>query len=86
MVLEGRLFVSNKLIMIREAEFSDPSLRFSQELEKTLILLCKEMDIPAPMWMSKNTHEFAAFHQTIFFSGQYSEKVKFDKFQIKLIE
>ncbi len=86
MRLEGRLFVSNKLTAIREVEFSDPSMKFSKELECALILLCKEMDVPAPMWMSKNTHEFAAFRQTVFFAGQFTDKVKFDKFQIKQTE
>ena len=41
---------------------------------------------PVPLWMKKNTHEFAAFHQTIFFDEQYPDKVKFDKFQIKMLE
>ena len=83
MILEGRLFVANRMTEIREVEFSDPSLRFSAELEQALILLCRELDIPTPLWMRKNTHEFAAFHQTLFFSDQFNEKVRFDRFQIK---
>ncbi|MBO4635552.1 MAG: hypothetical protein J5685_00225 [Clostridiales bacterium] len=86
MRLQGRLFISNKTTDIKEVTYSDDSVPFSVELERALILLCRELDIPAPMWMAKNTKEFAAFRQTIFFSEQYVEKVRFDKFQIKQLE
>ena len=86
MVLEGKLFVANRMTDIKEIEYSNPELRFSAELSEALILLCKELDIPVPMWMKKNTHEFAAFRQTLFFAEQYTEKVRFDRFQIRLIE
>jgi hypothetical protein len=36
--------------------------------------------------MKKNTREFAAFRQTIFFKEQYTEKVRFDRFQIKQMD
>lgn len=85
MVLEGKLFVANRMIDIKEIVYEEKGVRFSVELEHALVLLCRELDIPVPMWMVKNTHEFAAFHQTIFFSEQYTEKVRFDRFQIKLL-
>lgn len=86
MVLEGRLFVANRMTEIKEVEFSDPEKSFSGVLEGALILLCKELDVPVPMWLKKNTREFAAFHQTMFFKEQYTEKVRFDRFQIKWTE
>ena len=85
MTLEGRLFVANRMTEIKEVTTEDTDTSYSKCLEKALIELCKQMDIPVPMWMKKNTHEFAAFHQTIFFDEQYPEKVKFDSFQIKMI-
>jgi hypothetical protein len=83
MILEGRLFVANRLTEIKEVEYTNDDLTFSMQLENALVLLCKELDIPIPLWLKKNTHEFAAFHQTLFFSDQFNEKVKFDRFQIK---
>lgn len=83
MILEGRLFVANRLTEIKEVEYTNDDLAFSMQLENALVLLCKELDIPIPLWLKKNTHEFAAFHQTLFFSDQFNEKVKFDRFQIK---
>ena len=86
MRLEGRLFVGSRMTEVKEVEYREDGVPFSRELEGALLLLCKELNIPAPMWMSKNTREFAAFRQTMFFSEQYIEKVRFDRFQIKQVE
>lgn len=85
MRLEGKLFKGN--LMIRESVVTrdDPALSFVRELELSLIDLCHALEAPIPLWLSKNTHEFAAFRQTIFFSDQYTETVHFDRFQIRLI-
>ena len=85
MKLEGKLFKGN--LMTREAVVirNDPELSFVKELENALIDLCHVLDIPIPLWLSKNTHEFAAFRQTMFFSDQYTETVYFDRFQIRLL-
>ena len=85
MVLQGRTTKGNRLLKIKEIKYENPDVSFSQELSEAIVILCREMDIPVPMWMKKNTHEFAAFHQTIFFDTQYPEKVRFDSFQIKMI-
>lgn len=87
MRLEGRLYTANRLLDVKEVNIDDdPDLPFSRNLEQALILVCKDLDIPIPMWMKKNTKEFAAFHQTVFFAEQYQEKVRFDRFQIRWIE
>ncbi len=86
MKLEGRLFVANRMTEIKEIETEDTNEPFSTQLGRALVELCRQMDIPVPMWMKKNTHEFAAFRQTIFFKEQYTENVRFDRFQIKEID
>ena len=87
MKLEGRLFIANRMTEIKEVETADNEGEpYSVRLERALVELCRQMDIPVPMWMKKNTHEFAAFRQTIFFREQYTEKVRFDRFQIKEID
>jgi len=86
MTLEGKLFKGNRMTEICEVTTPDREAAFSKLLEEALILLCREMDVPVPMWMKKNTREFAAFHQTIFFREQYTEKVRFDRFQIRMIQ
>lgn len=85
MRLEGRLFRQN--LIIREAIVEQPEtgVRFIKILDDALIQLCRQIDSPLPIWLEKNTHEFARFHQTIFFDGQFTEKTDFDRFQIRLL-
>ena len=86
LVLEGRLFVGNRMTEIYTVDMPEDDRPFSQRLETALVNLCETHDIPVPMWMAKNTKEFAAFRQTIFFADQYIQKVRFDRFQIKLTD
>ena len=85
MKLEGKIFKGN--VMWREATVivDEPQLTFVKELEKALIETCRSLDIPIPMWLSKNTQEFAAFRQTLFFSDQFTEPFPYDRFQIRLL-
>jgi hypothetical protein len=85
MRLEGKYFKGNRMIREAVVTRNDPNLAFVKELELALIDLCHVLDAPIPLWLSKNTHEFAAFRQTIFFSDQYTENVDFDRFQIRLL-
>jgi len=83
--LEGKIFKANLMVATSIVTSDVDSGSFVRDLEQTLIGLCRSLDIPIPLWLSKNTHEFAAFHQTIFFAEQYTEPVKFDRFQIRLL-
>ena len=85
MKLEGKLFKENLVIRQNVVVRDDRDLSFVRELELALIDLCHALEVPIPLWLSKNTHEFAAFRQTIFFSDQYTEQVFFDRFQIRLL-
>jgi hypothetical protein len=67
-------------------EFQDPAKTFTQNLEKCLVELCRALEVPIPLWLEKNTREFARFHQTLFFDGQFTEPIHFDRFQIRWIE
>ncbi|MCQ2532236.1 MAG: hypothetical protein MJ093_05985 [Saccharofermentans sp.] len=86
MVVEGRLYSANKIMAIKTCEYSNEKLSFSQELGEALVLLCKNMEISVPLWLSKNTHEFAQFHSTNFNPDQFNESVSFDRFQFKMLK
>lgn len=58
---------------------------FAKSLDRALLKLCKDMGIPLPIWLQKNTKEFARFHQTYFFKEQFADKTNFDSFQITLL-
>ena len=51
MVLEGRTTKGNRLLKIKEIKYENPDVNFSQELSEAIVILCREMDIPVPMWM-----------------------------------
>ena len=85
MRLEGKLFKGNLMIREEVVTKDEPEVSFVRELEMALVDLCHLIDTPVPLWLSKNTHEFAAFRQTIFFSDQFTETVRFDRFQIRML-
>ncbi len=87
MRIEGRLFLGKQLCRIDTvAQDFAPDVRFSQALEQLLISYCHQVNVSLPLWLEKNTREFAAFHKTIFFADQFMEPVPFDRMQISLLE
>lgn len=86
MKLEGKIFRANLTIGEKTIDRPDTSEPFVKQLETCLILLCRELEIPIPLWLDKNTKEFARFHQTIFFEEQFTEKILFNRFQIKILK
>lgn len=83
--LEGKVFAGGIVRAMAVAEDRDESRRFVSRLEECLRSLCRELAIPIPIWMKKNTGEFARFHQTVFVDEQFHEPVAFDRFQIRLL-
>lgn len=84
MKLNGRIIIENRMVREAAVEDNDERHDFRDKLEKCLIDLCKELDIPVPLWLKKNTRELAIFRRTLFSSEQFMDKVWFDKFEIKL--
>lgn len=86
MKLQGKTYKANIVTIEKIVEKKDHGESFVKDLEWCLIKLCRDMDVPIPLWLDKNTSEFARFRQTIFFEDHFTEKVLFDRFQIKLLE
>lgn len=87
MRLEGKLMQGTRILGIADKPIEEAgSQSFSNALDDALLTLCKSMNVPIPLWMKKNTREFAHFHQTVFFPGQFTETVYFSEFQIRLID
>lgn len=74
------------MIIMEEESVLDGQGRFQKQLETSLVEVCKKMGIPVPLWVGKNTREFARFKWTSFNSDQFFEPVKFDRFEIRLEE
>ncbi len=84
--MEGSIYVANIMtnqVTVREDR---TDLSFAKKVESCLLQICRELDIPIPLWLRKNTNEFARFHQTLFFRESYSEQVVFDRFRIRWID
>ncbi len=86
MKLEGSVYVANVMVAQLTVDEERPDLRFSKQVEVCLLRLCKELQIPIPLWLQKNTKEFARFHQTLFFNESFGEAVHFDRFRIRWIQ
>lgn len=85
--LEGNVFVGNKRLGSYTVIVSeDERLPLSKRLDTSLLELCKSMNVPLPVWLKKNSREFARFRQTIFFPDQFTGTVPFDQFQIRFFE
>ena len=79
-VLKGRMIIVDKESVL------DGTGRFQQQLERSLVEVCRELGIPVPIWVGKNTREFVRFKWTSFNADQFMEKVSFDRFEIRLEE
>lgn len=84
MKIIGKLIKGTAIFSEKVVEKDDENVSFRELLEANLIALCKELDISVPLWLKRNTTEFAKFRRTSFTKEQFIESVKFDRFEIKL--
>lgn len=85
MRLHAKIMKGSQIVMEDEAVLSGEG-KFQQQLEHCFIELCRNMGISVPMWIGKNTREFARYRRTTFNADQFLEKVSFDRFEIRLFE
>jgi len=83
--LNAKIIKGTAILMEEEAVFTGQG-RFQKQLEASLIEVCGKLGIPVPLWVSKNTREFVRFKWTAFNSDQFFEPVRFDRFEIRLME
>jgi len=84
LVLSGRLIKGTKTIREEAVEMADDRLSFRDMLEECFLKLCKELEIQVPLWLTKNTTEFAHYRRTFFTGEHFIDKVYFDRFEIRL--
>lgn len=56
------------------------------EAEAALTEVCREFDIPCPIWLGKHEREFDEFRHTVFFPEHFMEDVPFQKLEIEYLE
>jgi hypothetical protein len=82
--LTGRLIKGTKTVKEISFEKEQGALTFREVLEECFIGVCRELDIQVPLWLKKNSSEFAQFRRTFFSREQFTERVYFDRFEIRL--
>lgn len=55
------------------------------EVEERLRDVCKELDIPSPMWLDKQRGEFERFGMTEFAGDNFFEAIGFDKLELHFL-
>ena len=84
MKLSGKIKIGTRIVREASVETDQAGQSFRDALEECLISLCKELNIPVPLWLKKNTTEFVSFRRTFFSREQFVEKVDFDRFEIRM--
>lgn len=78
-LIKGTMTLEEKVYEIDDGEGS-----YQDRLEKCLLEMCKLLSIEVPLWLSKNTREFANFRRTSFNADQFFNPVIFERFEIKV--
>ncbi|HBQ63504.1 MAG TPA: hypothetical protein DD727_00965, partial [Clostridiales bacterium] len=68
------------------AVVEDSGQSFHDRLEQGFLQICRELRIPIPMWMKKNTRELASFRMTFFQKDQFPEEVIFERLEFTIEE
>ncbi len=55
-------------------------------VQDALTELCREFDIPRPIWFDKHEREFGTFRRTQFLPEHFMEAVPFQRLEIEFLE
>jgi len=53
--------------------------------QAALAELCRRMDVPRPLWVSKHQKEFDAFRRTAFTQDHFVERIPFTRLEVEMI-
>lgn len=84
MKLTGTLMLHGKQVKIVRTACEDTHKSFHDRLEESFTQLCKDLYIPVPIWLNKNTKELSMCKKTSFYSDQFNENFLFDKFDMRI--
>jgi len=84
MILYGKLVIGNMNIKEAKAIGNDSEKPFHDIMEEAFVALCRQLEIPVPIWLKKNTREVSAYGKTFFDREQFVEEVPFDRFVLEI--
>lgn len=56
------------------------------DVGEVLTEICREFDIPNPLWLDKHVREFDAFRHTAFLPEHFMEDVPFQRLEIEYLD
>ena len=56
MKLEGKTFKMNVVLQMHVVDHTHDGVSFVKELDEALVQLCREMNVPFPLWLSRYLH------------------------------
>ncbi len=86
MKMNGRLFKGPTVLVDASREVPDSEGGYQDRLERLLVEVSRELGVPVPMWLTKNTREYVRFRRTSFNQDQFFEAVLFDRMEIRVEE
>jgi len=57
-----------------------------EDVDDALTELCRDFDIPKPLWLNKHDREFEEFRRTAFLPEHFMEEVPFQRLEIEYLE
>ena len=84
MNLYGKLYKGNTLLKESSSGRTDPNRAFHDLMEESFLELCRNLDIPVPIWLKKNTREISRYRKTFFEKEQFVEDIVFDRFILEI--
>ncbi|MDX1357834.1 MAG: hypothetical protein R3232_03280 [Clostridia bacterium] len=84
MILYGRLIKGNMPLKESKVVGKNDGKNFHDEMEEAFVRLCKDLDIPVPIWLKKNTRELSHYKKTYFENEQFIEETVFDRFVLEI--
>lgn len=57
-----------------------------EDVEDALTELCREFDIPRPIWLDKHRREYEEFRRTRFLPEHFMEEIPFQRLEIEYLD
>ena len=82
----GKVMKNTKFLQDMVVEIEDTNMTREEKIMESIDQCCMAFDLQIPMWFDKNTKEMTQFAKTSFHADQFIETIKFDYFEIEIIE
>ncbi|MGI6108041.1 MAG: hypothetical protein ACOX8B_08940 [Lachnospiraceae bacterium] len=84
--LWARTVKKNRLLRDTIIEYPDPDKTRTHKIFDSLTEVCRQFDLPSPIWLDSNISEFKRNSLTRFTQDSFVEEVPFDYLEIRVLE